>query len=168
MKKYILVSVTLILGFITGIIFSGIVVNISSGEMMIKEIKSPYDFEKTIATITERINNKEGWHVVTVIDQNSEVKVYGGKAIGKYNIIQYCSGEYSSDMLSADDRKRIGIMMPKSFAVYEKSDGQVCVSTMNGTVMGKIFGGETEKIIEKVSLEVEDIMRFINLKFTLF
>lgn len=59
-------------------------------------------------------------------------------------------------------------MMPKTFAVYEKSDGQVYVSTMNGAIMGKIFGGEIEKIIKDVSLEVEGRMRFINLKFTLF
>lgn len=58
--------------------------------------------------------------------------------------------------------------MPKTFAVYEKSDGTVYVSTMNGAVMGKMFGGEIENIIEKVSLEVEDMMRFMNLKFTLF
>ena len=64
--------------------------------------------------------------------------------------------------------KKIGNMMPKSFAVYEKSDGQVYVSTMNGAVMGKIFGGEVERIIEEVSLEVEDMMRFMNLKYTLF
>jgi hypothetical protein len=39
---------------------------------------------------------------------------------------------------------------------------------MNGGVVGKLFGGEIEKIIEDSSLEVEEIMRFINLKFTLF
>jgi 2C-methyl-D-erythritol 2,4-cyclodiphosphate synthase len=62
----------------------------------------------------------------------------------------------------------MGNMMPKTFAVYEKSDGQVFISTMNGAIMGKLFGGEIEEIIEEVSLEVEDMMRFINLKFTLF
>jgi hypothetical protein len=31
-----------------------------------------------------------------------------------------------------------------------------------------MFGVEIETIIEKVSLEVEDMMRFMNLKFTLF
>jgi len=168
MKKYSLVIVILILGFLTGIIFSGIVVNISSVEMKIKEIKSRYDFEKTVSTITDRINSKDGWHVVSVIYQNDEMQSNGGKSIGKFDIIQYSNGKYSTDMLVADERGKTGIMMPKTFAVYEKNDGQVFVSTMNGTVMGKIFGGETEKNIEKVSLEVEDIMRFINLKFTLF
>ncbi len=34
--------------------------------------------------------------------------------------------------------------------------------------MGKIFGVEIEVIIEEVSLEIEDIMCFTNLKYTLF
>ncbi|MEN8155685.1 MAG: DUF302 domain-containing protein [Bacteroidota bacterium] len=168
MKTKISTVIYLIFGFIAGIIFSGIVVSISSKEMMIKEIKSPYDFEKTVTVMSDRINAKDGWHVTGIIDQNREVSENGGYPIGNFKIIKYCSGSYSSDMLSADDRKQIGNMMPKTFAVYEKSDGQVYVSTMNGAVMGKIFGGEVETIIEKVSLEVEDMMRFMNLKFTLF
>lgn len=168
MKIKILVFVSIILGFIAGIIFSGIAVSVSSGEMMVKEFKSPYDFEKTMEVMVDRINSKEGWHVTDVIDQNKEVIENGGYPIGKFDIIKYCHGGYSARMLKEDDRKKLGNMMPKTFAVYEKSDGQVFVSTMNGAIMGKFFGGETEKIIEEVSLEVEDMMRFINLKYTLF
>jgi uncharacterized protein (DUF302 family) len=135
---------------------------------MIKELKSPYDFDKTVKVMAERINLKEGWHVTTIIDQNKETIENGGFAIGNFKIIKYCHGGYSARMLKADDRKKLGNMMPKSFAVYEKSDGQVFISTMNGAIMGKIFGGEIETIIEEVSLEVEDMMRFINLKYTLF
>ncbi len=168
MKTKARTTVHIIFGFIAGIIFSGVVISISSGEMMVKEMKSPYDFNKTVNVISDRINAKEGWHVTDVIDQNKEVTENGGYPIGNYKIIKYCSGSYSAEMLSEDDRKKIGNMMPKTFAVYEKLDGQVFVSTMNGAVMGKIFGGEIERIIEEVSLEVEDMMRFINLKFSLF
>jgi uncharacterized protein (DUF302 family) len=168
MKTKIIIVVTLVFGFIAGAIFAGVVISISSGEMMVKEFKSPYDFEKTVETVAQRINNAKGWHVTEIIDQNKEVKEHGGYDIGNFKIIKYCHGSYSSRMLDTDDRKKIGNMMPKSFAVYEKSDGQVFVSTMNGGIMGKLFGGETEKIIEEVSLEVEDMMRFINLKYTLF
>jgi uncharacterized protein (DUF302 family) len=168
MKTRIIIVVTLVFGFIAGSIFAGVVISISSGEMMVKEFKSPYDFEKTLETVAQRINNAKGWHVTEIIDQNKEVKEHGGYDIGNFKIIKYCHGGYSSRMLDTDDRKKIGNMMPKSFAVYEKSDGQVFVSTMNGGIMGKLFGGETEKIIEEVSLEVEDMMRFINLKYTLF
>ena len=168
MKTKILVIVTLVFGFLLGIIFSGIFANISSGEMMIKEIKSPYDFEKTVEVLTNRINQQKCGHVTSVIDQNEAVSENGGFSIGKYKIIQYCSGSNSAQMLSVDDRRKLGVMMPKSFAVYEKSDGQVYLSTMNGAIMGKLFGGETEEIIEKVSLEVESILQFVNFKFTLF
>ena len=168
MKFKISTLIYIIFGFIAGILFSGAAISISTGEMLVKEIKSPYDFDKTVSVMSERINAKEGWHVTAIIDQNHEVKTHGGYAIGNYKIIKYCSGSYSAEMLRADDRKKIGNMMPKSFAVYEKSDGQVFVSTMNGAVLGKLFGGEIETIIEQVSLEVEDIMRFMNLKFTLF
>ena len=168
MKTKIIITVSLLFGFIGGIIFSGIALSVSSGEMMVVEIKSPYDFDKTVNVMAARINSKEGWHVTDIIDQNEETIENGGFAIGNFNIIKYCSGKYSAEMLQADERKKIGNMMPKSFAVYEKSDGQVYVSTMNGAVMGKIFGGEVERIIEEVSLEVEDMMRFMNLKYTLF
>ncbi len=168
MRTKIVSLVFAVFGLLIGVIITGIAFNGSASKMLLKEMKSPYDFEKTVATIVERINAKDGWHVVTVIDQNKEVQSHGGTAIGKYNIIQYCSGKYSSQMLSNDDRKVIGAMLPKNVAVYEKSDGQVYVATSNGAVIGKFFGGETESIIEKVSLEVEDILRFMNFKFTLF
>ena len=168
MKIKIIIVTMLIFGFMAGIIFSGITISISADEMMVKEFVSPYNFDKTVAVMTERINEKEGWHVTEIIDQNKEIIENGGNAIGNFKLIKYCHGNYSSRMLIDDDRKKIGNMMPKTFAVYEKSTGQVFISTMNGAIMGKIFGGEIEKIIEEVSLEVEDMMRFINLKYTLF
>jgi uncharacterized protein (DUF302 family) len=168
MKTKLVAIVFTVFGLLAGIIFTGIVINLSAGRMMIKEMKSPYDFEKTVETIVNRINSAPEWHVVAVIDQNKEVQAHGGKAIGKYNIIQYCSGKSSSEMLSSDDRKMIGAMLPKNLAVYEKTDGQVYIATSNGAVMGKLFGGETESIIERVSLEVEGILSFMNFKFSLF
>ncbi len=168
MKIKLVAIVFTVFGLLAGIIFTGIAINLSAGQMMIKEIKSPYDYQKTVDLIVQRVNSTPGWHVVTVYDMNKEVVEHGGKPIGKYSIIKYCSGKYASQMLMADDRKGMGAMMPKAFAVYEKSDGQVYLSTSNGAVMGKLFGGETETLIEKVSLEVENMLSFMNFKFTLF
>jgi len=168
MKTKLTAIVFTIFGFLVGIIFTGIAINLSVGKMMIKEMKSPYDYEKTIETIVARVNAMPEWHVVTVYDMNKEVVENGGKPIGKYSIIKYCSGRYASEMLMADDRKPMGAMMPKAFSVYEKADGQVYVATSNGAVMGKLFGGKTESLIEKVSLEVEEMLRFMNFKFSIF
>ena len=168
MKNKIKTVVILIFGFIAGVIFSGIAISISSAEMMVKEFKSPYQFDKTVKVLSNQINNAEGWVVTDIIDQNKATVENGGSPIGNFKIVKYCHGGYAYEMLKADDRKKIGNMMPKSFAIYEKSDGQVFVSTMNGAMMGKIFGGETEKVIEESGLEVEGMMRFINLKYSLF
>jgi uncharacterized protein (DUF302 family) len=168
MKTKLTAIVFGVIGALAGILFTGITLNLSAGRMMIKEMKSPYDYEKTIETIVNRVNSMDEWHIVTVYDMNNEVLENGGKPIGKYSIIKYCSGKYASEMLISDDRKPMGAMMPKAFAVYEKSDGQVYLATSNGAVMGKLFGGETEILIEKVSLEVEDMLRFMNFKFSIF
>ncbi|OFX78449.1 MAG: hypothetical protein A2X12_03455 [Bacteroidetes bacterium GWE2_29_8] len=168
MKTKLIAIVFTIFGIFIGIIFTGIVINISAGKMMIKEMKSPYDYEKTIRIVEKRIQSMPEWHVVTTYDMNKEVIENGGKSIGKYTIIKYCSGKYASQMLSSDSRKAMGAMMPKAFAIYEKADGQVYLSTANGAIMGKLFGGETETLIEKVSLEVENILVFMNFKFSIF
>jgi len=168
MKIKLTAIVFTVFGALAGIIFTAVTLNLSAGRMMIKVMKSPYDYEKTIETIVNRVNSMAEWHIVTVYDMNKEVIENGGKPIGKYSIIKYCSGKYASEMLMSDDRKPMGAMMPKAFAVYEKSDGQVYLATSNGAVMGKLFGGETETLIEKVSLEVEDMLRFMNFKFSIF
>jgi uncharacterized protein (DUF302 family) len=168
MKSKIIAIVFTLIGILLGVIITGIAVNLSAGKMIIKEMKSPYDYEKTVETIVARVNSLPDWHIVTVYDMNKEVVENGGSPIGKFSIIKYCSGKDASSMLAADERKAMGAMMPKAFAVYEKSDGQVYLATSNGAVMGKLFGGETEVLIEKVSLEVEEMLRFMNFKFSLF
>jgi uncharacterized protein (DUF302 family) len=168
MKMKTVAMVFAAIGFLTGMIFTGIAVSLSAGRMMITEFRSPYDYEKTVELIKTRINLQPGWHVVAVYDQNKEVMEHGGFPIGKFAIIKYCNGLIASQMLQDDGRKKMGSMMPKAFAVYEKSEGQVYVSSPNGAVMGKLFGGEAERIIERVSLDVEGMLRFMNFKFPVF
>lgn len=167
MKVKLFRGVFFILGIVAGVLFSTITIHFSAGKMIIKEMASPYGFDKTVRTIEERISNKAGWHVVQTIDQQAEVQKYAAKDVGKLKIIQYCNGEFAYEMLSADDRKRMSVMMPKTISVYELSTGETIVASANGAVMGKLFGGETGTIIEKVSLDVEDILRFMNFKFTI-
>ena len=168
MKSYFSGAVFLALGVFLGVVFSGIAMNISAGNIMLVEMKSPFDQAKTVSTIIEKVKQQPGWHVVSVIDQQHECLSHEGQDIGKMTIIKYCNGKVASDMLMADERKKMGAMMPKAFAVYEKSTGQVFVSSANGAILGKLFGGEAERIIERVSLDVENMLRFMNFKFTIF
>jgi len=166
--KNVFLLATFVLGVFFGVIFTGLSINFTSSNFMIKEVLSPYDYDKTIEVLVNRINNTPGWGIVAVIDQNAAVKKTGGSDIGKLSIIQYCSGKYSSEMLRVDSRKRIAVFMPKSFAVYEKSNGKVYIALSNVALIGKLFDKETAGIIERVSLEVERMLSFINFKFSLF
>jgi len=162
------VSVAAFVAFLFGAIFSAFAINAAAPEMLIKEVASPYDFEKTVRVIEDRINAKEGWHVITTYDQNAEVIAHGGTPIGKMAIIKYCNGRFASKMLEADERKKFSAMLPKTIGVYEDSKGKVLIAMSNGKVIGKLFGGEVEAIVEEVSREIEAVMGFMHFKFALF
>lgn len=161
-------AIIAVIAFVIGGAFTAATLNLAAPQMLIKEVASPYDFEKTVRVIEDRLNAKEEWHVITTYDQNAEVIAHGGKPIGNMAIIKYCSGSYASRMLRADERKKLSAMMPKTVSVYEDSKGKVHIAMSNGAVMGKLFGGETEVIIEEVSREIEEVMGFMHFKFSLF
>ena len=52
-------------------------------------------------------------------------------------------------------------MMPHSVAVYEKSDGNTYISSMNMKLMGQIFGGETERVMGLVQSDDDVILEFL-------
>jgi uncharacterized protein (DUF302 family) len=167
MNKILIALVAAVSLFVGAIVGAFFIQNFAK-QAMILEHKSPYDYNKTVETIVSRINAHQGWKVISVIDQADEIRKGGGADVGKVSIIKYCNAKYAGQMLGADERKKMAVSMPISIAVYEKSSGECVVSVSNGVVMSKIYGGETEAIIENVSREVEEILGFMAFKFTRF
>ncbi|NWF66997.1 MAG: DUF302 domain-containing protein [Campylobacterales bacterium] len=151
-----------------GAVLTAIFIQFSAKNMLLLEVKSPYEFEKSVEVVENRIKNKPNWKIVSTIDQNEEIVKGGEKGIGKVKIIKYCNAKFAKQMLSSDDRLKMAVSMPISLAIYEKSNGEVYISMSNGYLMSKLYGGEIEKIIEEVSLDVEDILSFMNFKFSRF
>lgn len=166
--KHLTLFISLSLALFLGAVMGAIFIHIGAKHALILEQRSPYDYLKTIEVITNRINTKSGWKVVAVINQAEEIRQGGGGDIGKMTIIKYCNAHYAKRMLQDDDRKKMAVAMPISIAVYEKSTGETMISVNNGLLSSKIYGGETEQIIEKVSHEVEDILSFSAFKFSRF
>jgi len=160
MKIKISILVGLVIGLLLGMLLTGVFVTISGENLLLQEIESPYDYQKTIDVMTRRIDTLEGWHVIKVFDYNHEVTSGGGEPIGKYAIIEFCNAKTASKMLVADNRKKIGAMLPKRFAVYEKNDGKVFIGAGNGPVMVQLFNGKTREIAVETSLEVESLLLF--------
>ena len=163
------VVVGLVLGAVLSLFIIGFAFKTAAPTMFFKEIKSSYDFEKTIELIKNRINKQKGWHVTDVIDQQKEITQNGGVDVGKVKIIKFCNAKLSGEMLSDDNTKFMSVKMPLSISVYEKSDGEVIIGLMNGYIMARLFSGTTEgDIMEKVVKDIENIMGFLHFRFSIF
>lgn len=164
---------SLFVGIALGLVFSifvvGIAFKIAAPTMLLKELRSPYEFDKTLKILEDRINAKEGWHVTQIIDQQDEIITYGGSDTGKVKIVKFCNAKYASEMLSADESKIMATKMPLSISVYEKSDGRVMIGLSNGYMMARLFEGRREGIImQKVISDMEDVLNFTHFRFTIF
>ncbi len=166
-------KLAILVGAALGLVFSvfvvGIAFKVAAPTIFFKEIRSSYDFDKTVALIESRINAKEGWHVTSIIDQQKEVIENGGSDVGKVKIIKFCNGKLSGEMLMADESKFMATKMPLSISVYEKSDGRIVIGLMNGYIMARLFSGTREgEIMEKVVTDMESILSFTHFRFTIF
>ncbi len=169
MNSKLSVLVGVALGLVLSLFVTGIAFKVAAPTMFFKEIKSAYDFDKTVELISTRINAKDGWHVTTIIDQQKEVLDNGGQDVGKVKIIKFCNGKLSGEMLMADESKFMATKMPLSISVYEKSDGRVVIGLMNGYIMARLFSGTREgEIMEKVVRDMESILSFTHFRFTIF
>jgi len=131
----------------------------SVGHMMIHEQRSPYDFDKTVATIVN--NAKENnWLVPKVYDFQASLTQHGQTDPGKIKLIKLCRPEYAAKMLSNEASRYVSVMMPCSVSVYEKSDG-VYVSSMNMSLMSTVMGGEIGEILGKVAEDDRVILDFL-------
>ncbi len=163
------IFIGLVLGVVLSLFIVGISFKIAAPTMFFKEIKSSFDFEKTVKVIENRINKQDGWHVTEIIDQQKEILQNGGDDVGKVKIIKFCNAKLSSEMLSSDASKYMSVKMPLSIAVYEKSDGEVVIGLMNGYIMARLFSGTKEgDIMEKVVRDIESIMGFLHFRFSVF
>ena len=156
MKK-IMTSLGLML---TGAIIMGVLMWNMAPKMMVHELKSPYNVDKTVETIS--INaKKQGWSVKNVVNMQKSMKKKLGEEIYATKVMKLGHAKYAHALLKLDDTRFVAAMMPHSIAVYQKSDGNTYISSMNMGLMGKIFGGETDRIMDKVQKDDDVILKFL-------
>ncbi|NPA87463.1 DUF302 domain-containing protein [Caminibacter pacificus] len=167
MKRSFLVGIGF--GVVVSLFLLALFFKCSAENMLFKQIRSPYDFDKTVSLIVKRISSTPGWHVVTVINQEEEIEKYGGPDVGKVKIIKFCNAKYAGEMLSNDRTKFMAVKMPLSIAVYEDSNGEVKISLMNGYLLTRLLSMTPEsKIMEKVVRDIEKILGFVHFRYSVF
>ena len=148
------------LGFmVLGALIMGIVIFKMAPSMMVHEFKSPYGVDETVKVISEN-SIKQGWSVKKVSDMQKSMKKKLGKDILPTKVMKLGQAKYAHALLKEDDTHFVAAMMPHSVAVYENSDGNTYISSFNMGLMGKIFGGETERIMGLVQTDDDVILDF--------
>lgn len=152
--------IKLISGFIAGVIFVAIVAMSMAGDMMMREVESPFGLEETAARIQANIKKLEhkGWKLSGLRDPSKAINAAGGNVLPVL-LVEACSTAYSKPLLKEDASRILSIMMPCTITVYKKEDGKVYIGLMNAGLMGRMFGPKVGEIMAQVQ---EDQNKFID------
>ena len=152
----------ILLGFVAGMAVTAGGMWLVMPKMMIHEHESPLGYEETIAKIKSNIDGTK-WEISSVGILDKKLKKKYDKTIPATTLINFCHPEYATAVLNDADAQKISIMMPCTIAVYKKPNGKTYVSTMNMTLMGKMFGGKIAEVMGgAVADEEKDFTTFLH------
>ena len=151
---------------LAGILLGGVVVAaigwFTMPGMMLHETPSPYSVDETVEKIRANAENA-GWVVAGVTPLHNSVKKHGGGDLPPVMLLNLCQANHAYNILQDDGNKILSVMMPCTISVYQKSDGNTYVGTMNAGLLGKMFGGTIAKIMgEEVAADQQGFIAFLN------
>mgnify|MGYP000101986171 FL=1 len=151
---------------IAGILLGGVIVAaigwFAMPGMMLHETPSPYSVDETVEKIRANAENA-GWVVAGVTPLHNSVKKHGGGDLPPVILMNLCQANHAYNILQEDGNKILSVMMPCTISVYQKSDGNTYVGTMNAGLLGKMFGGTIAKIMgEEVAADQQGFIAFLN------
>ena len=128
-------------------------------DQSIFEKESLFGFNETVELLVTAATDRDWSNPATHDLQQSLAKA--GKSVRPVKVIEICKPAYSGAMLEKSDERIISVMMPCRISVYEKADGKIYVSTLNG----KMFTSGMPKNIQDVMIgaanEVETIVKTV-------
>lgn len=121
--------------------------------MLIKH-KSNQNYEQTVAALSEAIQKKQDWRVLTVNDYQKSTAAFG--AIERTGSVNICNPRYASRILASDADRGVTAFMPLAIGVYEDKKGQVHVSQLNVGLMGMMFGGTIAEVMGSAGKDINE------------
>ena len=151
----------IIIGFIAGILVTGLMAFNFAGAFMFNEFESPFGVEETAARVQANIKSlkKNGWVLSGLRDPGRAV-ASSGRNVLPVLLVEACSTAYSGPLLKDDESRHLSILMPCTITVYKKQDGKTYVSTMNAGLMGKLFGSKVDAVMTKVAADQKVFVTF--------
>lgn len=148
-----------LVGFIGGLVFTGVMMFLFMGSLMFNEFESPYSVEETAARIQQNIQgmSDKGWALSGLRNPAAAVAATGGNVLPVL-LVEACSTAYSGPILKDDKTRILSILMPCSITVYKKDNGKTYIGMMNAGLMGQMFGATVAEVMGHVA---EDQKKFI-------
>jgi len=125
-------------------------------DKMFFESKSRYAFDETV----ERLDNiiaEAGWRITHTHDLQETMRKNGYEVL-PVKVIELCNPKYAYRMLSADELRIYGNMMPCRISVHEKADGKTYVSRMNSALFASQIGGVVEEVMSGAYHDAESFV----------
>lgn len=150
-----------IIGFVVGIVFFGVLGWNMAGGMMLHEVPSPFGVEETAARIQRNIQSlsANGWSLSGVRNPAKAV-ANSGKNVPPVLLIEACSTKYSAPILEDDATRILSILMPCTITIYKKDDGKTYIGLMNSGLMGRMFGPKVGAIMGEVAKDQKVFVTF--------
>lgn len=161
MSKTASIVVTAIVFLIIGAVGASLTIKAMMPRLLISEVVSPLSFDETLVHVEAKAKEL-GWKVPKKWKANFQKNFQKivGVDIGPNKLIKMCQPKVAADILVKDEYKYLGVMMPCTFAVYEKADGKTYVSMMNLGMMGLAFGSEVARAMKIVGPEMDQMVAF--------
>ena len=90
----------------------------------IGETPSAYGVEETVGRLRE-CASACGWSVSVGRAIDEQLLARGQVDVGPVCLVEMCKPEFAAAILDNDAQKRFAVLMPCTFAVYRRSDGDV-------------------------------------------
>lgn len=150
-----------IVALFLGVAGTLLVLKLKAPELLVTEIQSPYGFDETVEKI-EANAKAVGWKVPSKWKANFQAnfKKIVGVDIGPMQLLKMCEPKIASDLLIKDENKYLSVMMPCTFAVYEKADGKTYIAMMNLGAVGRFIGGDVITAMEQAMPDMQKMVDF--------
>ena len=141
---------------LVGMFLMGLIVWFTIPSLMLIRHKSSRGYDETVAALSEALEQKQGWHVLTVNDfQKSTADFVAMERVGSLNI---CNPRYASKILANDADRGVTAIMPLAIGVYEDKQGQMYISQLNVALLGMMFGGTIADVMGMAGDDLDGIV----------
>ena len=123
---------------------------------LIIEKESRFDFDTTVGKLIELATARSWGNPANHDLQQTLAK--SGKTVKPVKIIEICKPQYSGQMLEKNHERIAPVMMPCRISVYEKEDGKIYISMINGHALAAAMPPSTIDIMSQAALEIDEIV----------